>query len=270
LAITPDYCIDLRSATTEAEAKALGGPAFEHLKKHVYATVKARADSASETDHYKSWLGYWWKPHWGRDEFFAGIKGWSRIMVCPKVSSRPSFAFISTRFVATDTMKLFAFDDDYSFGVIQSSLHWAWTKAKGARVTERIQYTAGVWLTFPWPQEPTEGEVAAVASAAQNLRRVRDALMKDNAWSLRVLYQAAEVSGPHPLKDAQAALDEAVRQAYGMPADQEATEFLLELNKLVAEDEATGRAVQGPGVPKGFDARDPRWTSADCIEPPAS
>jgi hypothetical protein len=55
-----------------------------------------------------------------------------------------------------------------------------------------------------------------------------------------------------------------------MPAEQGATEFLLELNQLVAEDEAEGRTVQGPGVPKRLDPRDPRWMSDDCIEPPGS
>lgn len=170
----------------------------------------------------------------------------------------------------TNTLQVFAFDDDYTFGIIQSGLHWEWTKAKGGRVTERIRYTNDVWTTFPWPQEPSEAEVVAVADAARDLRNVRDALMKDNGWSLRALYQAAEVAGPHPLKDAQAALDDAVRAAYGMPADQDATEFLVELNKLVAEDEAEGRKVQGPGVPDGLNARDPRWTSDDCIEPPGS
>lgn len=94
--------------------------------------------------------------------------------------------------------------------------------------------------------------------------------MKDNGWSLRALHQAAEVPGPHPLKDAQAALDDAVRAAYTMPADQEATEFLLELNKLVAEDEVAGHQVQGPGLPRGMNAMDPRWMSDDCIEPPRS
>lgn len=191
-------------------------------------------------------------------------------MVCPKVSARPSFALISTRFVPNDTMYMFAFDDDFTFGVMQSSLHWAWITAKGSRVRQDIQYTGAVWRTFPWPQEPSEGEGVAVVEAARNLRRVRDTLMKDNGWSLRALYQAAEVPGPHPLKDAQAALDEGVRAAYGMPSDQEATEFLLELNKLVAEDEAAGRQVQGPGLPRGFDPKDPRWTSDDCIEPPCS
>ncbi|MBK6514335.1 MAG: hypothetical protein IPG04_09505 [Polyangiaceae bacterium] len=172
------------------------------------------------------------------------------------------------KFVPTDTTKLFAFDDDYSFGVIQSAPHWAWTKAKGGKVTERIRYTTEVWQTFPWPQEPTEAEVAAVAAAGRDLRRVRAELMEANSLSLRALYQAAEGAGPHPLKDAQAALDEAVRKAYSMPAGAEATEFLLEMNKLVAEDEAEGRPVQGPGLPRGLDPKDPRWTSDDCIQPP--
>ncbi|CAN5811587.1 hypothetical protein BH09MYX1_BH09MYX1_53070 [soil metagenome] len=167
-------------------------------------------------------------------------------------------------------MQMFALDDDFSFGILQSGQHWAWTKAKGGKVRADIRYTNDVWTTFAWPQEASEGEVVAVASAARELRRVRDTLMKDNGWSLRALYQASEIPGSHPLKDAQSALDDAVRAAYGMPADQEATEFLLELNKLVAEDEAEGRKVQGPGVPSGRDPRDPRWMSDDCIEPPRS
>ncbi len=167
-------------------------------------------------------------------------------------------------------MEMFAFDDDYSFGIIQSGMHWAWTKAMGGKVRADIRYKAEVWKTFPWPQEPTEQEVTAVATAARSLRRARRALMKDNGWSLRALYQAAEVPGPHPLNEAQSALDAAVRQAYGMPSDQDANEFLLELNRLVAEDEAEGRKVKGPGLPEGLDPRDARWTSDDCIEPPGS
>jgi len=188
--------------------------------------------------------------------------------VCSKVQARAIFVFLSSRFVPNDTLQVFAFDDDYSFGLLQSTAHWSWTKAKGGKVTERIRYTNEVWTTFPWPQEPTEAEVVAVAAAARELRRVRDELMKANGWSLRTLYQAAEVPGPHPLKDAQAALDEAVWRAYTMPDGHDITEFLLELNGLVAEDEAKGRSVQGPGVPRGLDPKDPRWNSSDCIEPP--
>ena len=92
--------------------------------------------------------------------------------------------------------------------------------------------------------------------------------MAENAWTLRQLYQAAEVDGPHPLKDAQAALDAAVGAAYAVPDDQDPVEFLLELNQLLAEDEAAGRKVRGPGLPDHLDPKDPRWFSTDCIEPP--
>ena len=50
------------------------------------------------------------------------------------------------------------------------------------------------------------------------------------------------------------------------------TEFLLEMNLALAEDEAAGRSIQGPGLPRvdgeELDSKDPRWFSTDCIEPP--
>ena len=270
LSTTPDYCIHLVAFETLELAERHGGAAFAHLKRHVYPMVKERAEAGGATHHYERWLRTWWQPREPSHKFFNQLATLQRMIACSSPQARPTFAFISTAFVPTNTMQVFALDDDYSFGVIQSSLHWAWTKANGGKVRADIRYTSAVWTTFPWPQEPTEAEAAAVATAARELRRVRDTLMKENGWSLRSLHQAAEVPGPHPLKDAQAALDEAVARAYGMPAEQGATEFLLELNQLVAEDEAEGRKVQGPGVPSGLDPRDPRWTSDDCIEPPGS
>jgi hypothetical protein len=165
-------------------------------------------------------------------------------------------------------MQVFALDDDYSFGIMQSTLHWIWATARGTKIEERIRYTAEVWASFPWPQEPTSDEVASIAAAARELRRVRHDLMTTNGWSLRAIHQAADVPGPHPLKDAQMALDKAVDAAYGIAPDQEGTEFLVELNKLVAEDEVKGRKVRGPGLPDQLNPKDPRWTSTDCIEPP--
>jgi hypothetical protein len=265
----PDYCIYLADCVTEDEARASGGPAFEHLKRHVYPMVRERAEIGTETKHYEAWIRRWWQPRWFSATFATTSADLARVIACGRVQARGIICFLSTDFVANDSMKLFALDDDYSFGIIQSGLHWAWTKAKGGKVRADIRYTNDVWRTFPWPQEPTEDMVAAIAAAGRELRRVRDTLMKENGWSLRALHQAAEIPGPHPLKSAQAALDDAVKGAYGMPADQEATEFLLELNKLVAEDETEGRKVQGPGLPAGLDPKDPRWTSNDCIEPPA-
>lgn len=268
LSTEPDYCINLTECNDEADATWVGGKAFEHLRRHVYPWLKDQAESKDAPGVYPAWLRRWWMPWAPRADFFAPIAGRRRILVCPKVSARPCFAFISMQFVPTDTMYVFAFDDDYTFAVVQSDFHWSWTKAKGSRVRQDFQYTTDVWRSFPWPQEPTEEQVAVVAESGRALRRTRETLMEDNAWSLRQLLQAAEVDGPHPLKDAQAALDAAVADAYGMPPDQSPTEFLLELNQLVAEDEQQGRKVRGPGLPDHLDPKDPRWFSTDCIEPP--
>jgi hypothetical protein len=47
---------------------------------------------------------------------------------------------------------------------------------------------------------------------------------------------------------------------------------VLEMNLTLAEDEAAGETIQGPGLPKvdgkDLDPEDPRWFSTDCIEPP--
>ncbi len=268
LEINPNFAVDMSACEDEAAARK-GGKAFAYLKSNVLPHVQKKADEAS-TEHYRRWLETWWRPFWPRDSFFRGLGGKKRLIACSRHASRPIFIFLSRRFFPTESLQLFGFDDDYSFGILQSNIHWSWAVAQGSKIKEDTRYTSEVWSTFPWPQEPTSAEAGAVANAARELRGVRLALMRQNGWSLRSLHQAAEVSGPHPLKDAQATLDDAVRGAYGMPADQDATEFLLELNRLVAEDEAEGRKVQGPGVPRGLDPRDPRWTSDDCIEPPSS
>jgi hypothetical protein len=238
----------------------------------VFPLVEEKAKKAT-TSHYSTWLRTWWRPLWHRRDFLDGIAraGLARIAACSRLASRPIFFFLTASgIVPLERLQLFSFDDDYSFGVLQSSHHWEWTKAKGGRLKEDIVYATEVWRTFPWPQDPTDGQVVGVASAARDLRRVRADLMDQNGWSLRTLHQAAEIEGPHPLKDAQAALDAAVTAAYGMPDGQPSTVFLLELNQLVGEDEEQSRAIRGPGLPAHLKPKDPRWTSTDCIQPPAA
>lgn len=267
LVSSPTFVIDLE-VDNEREACKIGGVAFDHLKRHVYPAIKARADSDGRTQHYERWLRTWWLPLDPRRALRASLSSMRRYIACSQVLARPIFAFISSAFIPSDSIQVFSYEDDYSFGVIQSGVHWTWAKARGGKLTETIRYTSDVWRSFPWPQDPTNEQVVAVVAGARELRRVRAELMERNAWSLRTLYQAAEVEGLHPLKEAQAALDGAVRDAYGVPRDQDPLSFLLELNLLVAEDEDQGRTVRAPGLPSYLDAKDPRWTSVDCIEPP--
>src|SRR5207253_7363154 len=48
-----------------------------------------------------------------------------------------------------DALSCFAFSDDYSFGILQSGIHWSWfiaTCSKLISVTRRSQW----FDTFPW------------------------------------------------------------------------------------------------------------------------
>ena len=258
---SPDFVVDMSVCQSEEHATA-GGMAFEHIREHAYPTVQSKGAGDA------SWKKRWWQARRPYASFFSALGQSARLLACSRHAARSIFFFLSRDFTPTESLQVFRFVDDYSFGILQSMPHWEWTCVKGTKLKGDFRYTMDVWATFPWPQEPSVENVAAVAHAARDLRATRRQLMTENAWSLRELYQAAEVAGPHPLKTAQTTLDRTVEGAYGKPTDQEATEFLLEMNLNLAEDEEAGEKIQGPGLPAGLDPRDPRWFSTDCIEPP--
>jgi SAM-dependent methyltransferase len=174
----PDFVVHLGRFALEAEARATGA-AYRHVREHVEPIVRAKAEKSS-TEHYRSWYRTWWRPFWHRGEFLDAIRGIGRVIACSRVASRPIFFFLSTDIVPVEQLQLFAYADDYSFGVLQSDLHWSWASAKGGRREERIRYSTEVWRTFPWPQEPSVAEVTAVAAAGREVRALREHLMKAN------------------------------------------------------------------------------------------
>jgi hypothetical protein len=83
---------------------------------------------------------------------------------------------------------------------------------------------------------------------------------------LRALYRTMELPGKNPLKDAQAALDAAVLEAYGFSGKRDVLQQLLDLNRQVAALIAAGKAVTPPGVPPGY-AKPATLVSKDCLGP---
>ena len=83
---------------------------------------------------------------------------------------------------------------------------------------------------------------------------------------LRAVCRTLELPGKHPLKDAHAALDEAVLAAYGFDAKKDLLAQLLELNLAVAAMEKRGEQVTALGVPPSYG--DPKkLVTEDCIKP---
>ena len=190
-----------------------------------------------------------------------------RYVACGRVTKRPIFDFVSTDISPNDALTVFTHEDDYTFGILQSTIHWKWFDARCSTIKSDPRYTSNtVFDSFPWPQAPTLKQVQDVAAAAVDLRQLRRKLCSEHGLTLRELYRSIELPGDHPLKTATATLDKAVYAAYGLKEGADVLAFLLSLNLELAKDEADGKAIVGPGLPNEFRDKTALF-STDCIVP---
>lgn len=218
--------------------------------------------------HHQNFLAKWWLLSYPRSELIQIIANLNRYIVCSRVTKRPIFEFISPQIRPSDALQVFPLADDYSFGMLQSGIHWEWFNQRCSTLKGDFRYTSDtVFDSFPFPQSPTLAQVKKVAAAAVKLRQLRRKVMTENQWSLRELYGTLDLPGDNPLRKAQAELDTAVREAYGMKAKEDPLQFLLELNFAVAEREAKGLTVVAPGLPPVV--KNPNeFITDDCVKMP--
>lgn len=122
-------------------------------------------------------------------------------------------------------------------------------------------------LSASQPSRPSRDDlekIRAVTETAVALRVLRRETMAKNGWSLRELDKTLEIPGTNKLRDAQAALDTAVRAAYGMKPDEDILAFLLKLNLELVAKETKGDPITPPGLP-AFVAEPEDFISQDCV-----
>jgi hypothetical protein len=263
------YAIDLNRCENLPDAMR-AGKAFERVRELVLPAVEEKAaeqrkkagkDTGDRQNHLKRWWTFWR----GRLKMLDVLEKVPRYIACSRVTRRPIFEFDDPSVRPNDALQVFPLPDDYSFGVLQSAVHWLWFIERCSTLKSDFRYTSNtVFDSFPWPQALGLAEVRAVADAAVALRETRRSIMGSNGISLRELYKTLDLPGEHPLKDAYAALDVSVRAAYGMDAKEDPLAFLLPLNAELYAKELAGEEIRGPGLPnriadlKGF-------VSADCV-----
>ena len=247
--------------------------AFERVKKLVMPVVLSKAEkekvaTGKDSTRWTRLANRWWQLRDYQPGTMAAISKVPRYIACSRVTKRPIFEFISPAIHPDNTLVVFPLADDYSFGILQSGIHWAWFKARCSTLKGDFRYTSDtIFDTFPWPQSPSLAQVKALAEAARSLRALRREIMQSNGWSLRDLYRTLETPGANRLRDAHAALDSAVRAAYGMRQDEDPLAFLLRLNLELADNEAKGQSITPPGLAVASKEAS-EFTSSDCIACP--
>ncbi len=244
--------------------------AFDIVKKYVMPVVldkgeKEKVATGKESTRWSRLSKRWWQLRDYQPGTMHAIAGLSRYIACSRVTKRPVFEFIAPAIHPDNTLIVFPLADDYSFGILQSNIHWSWFIARCSTLGGTFRYTSDtVFDTFPWPQSPSLKQTRAVADTALALRKLRHDIMRDNDWSLRDLYKSLETPGENRLRDAHAALDAAVRAAYGMKPDEDILAFLLKLNLELADKESKGEPITPPGLPS-FVKTLKEFISTDCV-----
>ena len=100
--------------------------------------------------HHANFLKHWWRFSYGRAELLEQLTKVERYIACSRVTKRPLFAFVDSGIHPNDALQVFVFDDDYSFGILQSSLHADWFTARCSTMKADPRYTSeSVFDTYP-------------------------------------------------------------------------------------------------------------------------
>ena len=206
---------------------------------HVETDVKpARTGTALDAE----------KPFWifqrSRPAMRNAIQELERFVVTPLVSKFRLFKWEENPTLPDHSVGVFARDDDYFIGVLQSRVHEVWSRALGTQVRDResgFRYThTTCFEAFPFP-EPTDDQRGAVADIAKTLMWHRKNVLTPTEMATEKMIREMTLTNVYNnnhawLRNDHEKLDRAVFDAYGWsedPADLDddtILERLLELN----------------------------------------
>jgi hypothetical protein len=217
---------------------------FEYVREHVYP-IRSK-------NRRKAYAERWWLYAEPRPGLREALTRKTRYIATSAVSKHRIFAWVEPSILCNQGTLVFAREDDYFFGVLQSRIHEVWARAQGTQVREvesGFRYTpTSTFETFPFPWPPGSEKknypvVKNIAAAARDLVAKRDAWLNPSGASiedlktrtLTNLYNAQ----PAWLEDAHRKLDESAFAAYGWPATLTDAEILTRLLKLNHERAAS-------------------------------
>src|SRR5208282_635959 len=88
--------------------------------------ASAADPKAKQAKDHASALETWWQLFRGRSAMISATSALPRYIACGRVTKRPIFEFVSRNIHPNDALQVFVYDDDYSFGILQSDTHWTW------------------------------------------------------------------------------------------------------------------------------------------------
>lgn len=236
--------------------------AMAHLRDLVLPLKEARAKEEAERNnevlaanpkakinrHHEGFLNTWWQLNYRRADMLAAVAPLDRYIAVTRVASdkRMSiFTFVDSSLWLGDSAQAFAFDDDYSMGILQSTLHRQWLVERCSTLETRLRYTSTtVFDSFAWPQNPTDVAVEVVARAMAAIVELREEYL-NSGITLAKQYNSLRTAGKSKLKNLHDELDAAVYEAFEFSTSLDPIAQMFSLNQEVHE---LGADARGPGA----------------------
>ena len=233
------WIIDFAQETLEAAGRFPGA----------LAIVRERVSPFRETVKREGHRIRWWQYGEPRVGLRAAVGQCSKYIAIAAHAKRAMLAWGEPWTLASNACMVFAFDDDFSMGVLQSRTHVAWAWAQASTLKGDLRYTpTSVFMTFPWAGAfATDGQREAVAEACRLLLARRSEICQAEQIGLTKLYNAMDEGAWADLKKLHKVLDESVAACYGWPRsvaqdDAEIVQRLTALNREITE----GRRAYDP------------------------
>lgn len=182
------------------------------------AIVRARVKPMRDRHKKTRERTQWWKHSRTVRELFETIAPLNRFIACPAQSKRIHMIWCEPDWRPSNLTSVFAFDDDYTLGVLMSSIHMRWAVARSTRLKSDPRYTVNSYATFPWPQEPALDGRERIGQLGRSIDRERRRICLERTLGLTALYNAVEEGAHTALRDLHRELDRAVASAYGWPS----------------------------------------------------
>lgn len=226
-----EYIIDFGTHMTREEAALYEEP---------FRRIERAVRPLRELSRRSAYASRWWLHMEARPGLRKALSELRRYIATPITAKHRFFVWQPTSVIPSVSVAAITRDDDYTFGVLHSGAHELWARRIGTQLRE---YESGLryaptttFETFPFPH-PTDEQRESIAAAARRLNALREGWLNpqdasDEELEKRTLTNLYNET-PAWLRDAHAAIDAAVLQAYGWPrqiSDDDLLSRLLELN----------------------------------------
>ena len=181
--------------------------------------VRERVKPTREENNREAYRRYWWRFAEPRPKMREALGSLERYLAGNAQGKRFLFCWVDRAVCPSNLTNVFAFDDDYSMGVLTSSIHGAWARSESSTLRIDLRYTpTSCFESFPWPDAPADAR-SEIGDLARRLIEIRQTICVENEIGLTVLYNRVEEGAWSEISDCHRGLDDAVASAYGWTAD---------------------------------------------------